>query len=201
MITITQEELNKPIKEIATWYKQNLVGAIVKHPMIGDIHIYNSSFGETRHHVAKKFLCILYHLEELLKTSHTNGKIGKDRKQHIQNCQGFIYLYNKVNVHNEILNIRLNILVDNMGQKYYMFNFLKNGNTILDPKMFPNENFSEGSNDTSNNIIQQKDKNVKGQDVKIGDTFMLGDCIQITVVDILPNIKGLNEEFRKILGD
>ena len=199
MIKFTQDEINKNHKEVQDFYKKNLANKIVKHPIIGDIIIYNAQFGETRHWVPSKYLPILFKLPEILKTATTNGKLALDKGKHsyIKNLKGFYYLYNDVLFGNESLNLKLDIMVLSNEQKYYMFSFSKNEDQKPDSIM--SETDLSGRGMVSNNIITESQQKGNPDNPKVGDVFWLGDSMRIEVIEIKPDIKELNNKLKEYL--
>lgn len=188
MIIFKEIEINKTPKEVQEFYKKNLANHIVNHPVIGDIVIYNTQYGETRNKVPVKYLPILYKLPEIIETSNTNGVLAPDnngKHSHIKNLKGFYYLYNKIQYGEELLNLTLNIMVLSNEQKYYMFSFKKIKESQKPISiMFIDMNLS-GRGMTLNNIINENNKNVNPiKETKIGDVFWLGDSMKIEVVGI-----------------
>lgn len=188
MIIFKEIEINKTPKEVQEFYKKNLANHIVYHPVIGDIVIYNTQYGETRNKVPVKYLPILYKLPEIIETSNTNGVLAPDKNgkhSHIKNLKGFYYLYNKIQYGEEFLNLTLNIMVLSNEQKYYMFSFKKIKESQKPISiMFIDMNLS-GRGMTLNNIINENNKNVNPiKETKIGDVFWLGDSMKIEVVGI-----------------
>ena len=205
MITFTKEEINKTPKEVQTWYKQNLQGKTVKHPKIGDIIFYASGFDETRHFIAPYYMPILFKIKDIIIQSSTNGKIVATNHLRNDGAVGFIYLYNKIQYDEKILQLNINILVSKDEQKYYMFGFTNKmrESRNLDPGMFANANLSGGSISTSNNIITYNEENVNPnpKNPKIGDVFWLGDSMRIEVIDIKESpAQKLNKQIKEILG-
>ena len=195
---VLESEINKPPKEVQQWYKQNLANTIVNHPKIGEIIIYNKSFNETRHLIPDKYLCVLYHLKELLETSTTNGQIVPPDKPREDGAIGFYYLYNKIQLSGEILSIRMDIFVAKDHKKYYVLQFTKNESHNLDFCMSIS-GLSERSIMTSNNIINENEKNVKPNpdNPKVGDVFWLGDSMRVEVIEI-NNPKEIKEDMENI---
>ena len=192
MIEIPTEEL-KSVKEVQSWYKQNLANTVVNHPILGDIIIFNRSFNETRNKIPDKYICVLLRLKELLQTGTTNGKLVKPNKPREDGALGFYYLYNKLALEEQILSIRMDILVAKDHKKYYLLQFTKNESHDLDFCMSIT-GLSERSIMTSNNIITYNEEkvNLNSEDVKVGDVFWLGDFMRIEVVEI--KNKQLQEE-------
>ena len=125
MIEITDNDKKATAKDIALWYKQNIAGTIIKHPQIGDIYCFNRQMGETRNKIYFKYLCLMFHIKELIETSTTNGKIAKPTKDRQDGALGFIYLYNKVKYENTILNVCINIMVTKDHKKILHIQFYK----------------------------------------------------------------------------
>lgn len=201
MIEITEKDLSLDVKEVQALYKQQLAGTTVIHPVIGEINITGTAFKETRHFIGKRYIGIILKLKEIIETSACSGKLNPPNKVRQDGAIGFYYLTNDIKLPNKIIGICVTILVDKQGNRYYMFTF---SNVKKDESYNPCRGAElnlkiDGGIIAPTHIIHENESFVK-----CGDTLQLGDCIILTIKEILkPSINStlheLNKEFKKYL--
>lgn len=199
MIEFTEKDLSLDVKEVQALYKQHLAGTTVIHPVIGEINITGTAFKETRHFIGKKYICIILKIKEIIETAKTDGILKPPNKFRKDNANGFYYLTNTIKTPDKIIGIFITILVDNQGNRYYMFTFNDKKEESYNPCRGSIESKFDGGIIAPTHIIHENESFVK-----CGDTLHLGDCIILTIKEILkPSINStiheLNKEFKKYL--
>ncbi len=138
-------------KAAIAYYKKNIQGITVEHPVLGGIQFTDKGIKKTRGASAdlRKLKCLPM-LIDLIKTAkfEGNAEIYKSRKDNFYN---FYYLINSIYVDNKLYEHRIVIGENEFGKRYYDIN-IKTGSLTL--SQLQNRGVNE-----PNNIIQHSNPN------------------------------------------
>ena len=164
--------------EEARYYQENLQGKTVTHPVLGDIYLGKKGRRETIYKSPSKYMGILCYIDKIIQGGYSNGEVDEPRHPRKDSVTGFYYIYDEVLYDGVPLGVTVEICEDSKGRKYYMFKAYTNEKYYQNTEVLLDEQEANREGSTSNSIINDDEEKVKP-----GDKFMLGDFIEITVLD------------------
>ena len=192
-IVVEQEEIDKfDIKDVKNYFKNNLQQTKVYNRYLKDyIQIIGKTWSKTENKIkTDAFFLLFKQLDFILETAYTNAQVVQNNKNRDDDIKGWYYLYNTVLFGQDLIKVKLDVAISQIGNKIYYIRKPKE-ETLSGVPLSEINHPHVNRNRVSNNSIIENEEKANPYNLIPGKEYDLTPYFHITLLE--SNKKELSE--------